>query len=239
MPINQTIIKQDDSLDYEFTTNDFDLSAWKDSRGSVRLEGGRGASQKIEIQGHHYVLRHYMRGGLVARLSKDRYIWTGLPNCRPYREKMVVDEALRQQLPVPEVVAYRVMRTGPWYRAAIISRFIPNRGTLASTLYDKLVPEQQWVELGVLIKRMHQAGICHADLNANNILIGQENDLYLIDFDKAKVMPCFGDWAQSNLDRLLRSLKKIQLHRQMASRPFRFEKQNWKQLLSAYNANGA
>ena len=39
--------------------------------------GGRGAACFIEADGRNLVLRHYRRGGLIARLSADRYLWRG------------------------------------------------------------------------------------------------------------------------------------------------------------------
>ena len=55
----------------------FDPEHWL-SRGE--LEGvahGRGAAHLIHTAGLHYVLRHYRRGGLIAHLSADRYVWRG------------------------------------------------------------------------------------------------------------------------------------------------------------------
>lgn len=235
MLFNRTLVKQDESLTYRFSADDFDVAAWRAKTGSQALSGGRGGSQKIFVQGQWYVLRQYLRGGMMAGLLKDRYVWSGLRHCRPYLEQKAVNHAIHNGLPVPEVVAYSLTRSGLFYRAAIISRFIPNVGTLASYLFNRRLSDQQWGELGLLIKRMHDAGICHADLNANNILITENSGFYLIDFDKAELMPCYGDWAHNNIHRLLRSLKKIQLQRQMAHKPFRFQIENWRKLVSAYD----
>lgn len=235
MLFNRTIIKQDESLSYRFKPDDFDLDKWRAKTDSQALSGGRGGSQKIQLQEKWYVLRQYLRGGMIAGLMKDRYLWTGLKHCRPFLEQQAIKHAIQNELPVPEVVAYSLTRSGLYYRAAIISRYIPNQGTLASYLYDRQLPEHKWSELGKLIKRMHEVGICHADLNANNILITEDFGFYVIDFDKAEIMSCYGDWAHNNIHRLLRSLKKIQLQRQMARKPFRFQIENWRNLVRAYD----
>jgi 3-deoxy-D-manno-octulosonic acid kinase len=235
MLFDRTIIHQNDAIDYRFSADDFELSTWKDKAGSQELTGGRGGSQKIQLQGHWYVLRQYLRGGMVARILDDRYAWSGLKHSRPYLEQLAIQHAIEHDLPVPEIAAYRLIHTGLFYRAAIISRFVPNQGTLASYLFDRQLPEHKWSELGFLIKRMHDAGINHADLNANNILINNNLGFHLIDFDKAEIMPAYGDWAHGNIHRLLRSLKKIQMQRQMARRPFRFQIENWRQLVCAYD----
>lgn len=235
MFLDRTIIKQNEGIEYRFTSEDFELDIWRSRQGSQILSGGRGGSQKIQLKGEWYVLRQYLRGGMVARLLEDRYAWSGLKHSRPYLEQLAVEHGIQHDLPVPEIAAFRLIHSGLFYRAAIISRFIPNRGTLASYLFTRQLPDAKWSELGTLIKRMHEAGINHADLNANNILIGENSGFHLIDFDKAEIMPEYGDWAHGNIHRLLRSLKKIQLQRNMARLPFRFRIEHWRELVRAYD----
>ena len=234
MSFNQLIIQQDQSIGYRLQASDFDLSSWRGAENSESLSGGRGASQKIQINGGWYVLRQYLRGGLVARFIKDQYVWTGLIHSRPFVEVKAVECAIQHDLPVPEVLAYRVQKNGLLYRAAIITRFIPNQRTLARFLYTSQLADKNWRELGQLIRRLHRAHIFHADLNANNLLIGDDGQLYLIDFDKAKIMPQNGPWAEHTLQRLLRSLHKIQLFREQKNRPFHFNRDCWSLLLEGY-----
>lgn len=232
MPFHQLIIQQDESISYKFTRRDFELSWWQSQANSEALSGGRGGSQKIHIQDQFFVLRQYLRGGLMAKFLHNQYLWTGFIHCRPFCENRVVNIAIDKKLLVPQVAAFLVQRTGFFYRAAIISSYIVSQGTLASFLYERELPERQWTELGLLIKRLHQAGIYHADLNANNILIGKEMSFHLIDFDKAKIMPKEGAWRQQNINRLLRSLKKIQTRRIQQNLAFHFNDDHWMALLS-------
>jgi len=231
MSFNQLIIKQSESISHQFRANDFDLSYWRPKKGTVELAGGRGASQKIVIDGESYVLRLYLRGGLIARFLHDQYIWTGLNRTRPFVEQQAVRHALKHNLPVPEVVAFSVQKNGLLYRASIISRYINNEGTLASFLYGHELAEKKWFELGQLIKSLHQANLYHADLNANNILIDDAGKFYIIDFDKARINIPPGDSAEKNVHRLLRSLIKIQKFRQEQKQPFHFDLKQWQYLL--------
>ena len=233
MTINKLIIKQIEPSSYQFSEADFDLSKWRSETDSVELTGGRGASQKIIIKGESFVLRHYLRGGLIAHLSRDLYVWTGLIRSRPYLETKAIQRALQHDLSVPEVMAYCVKRMGLYYKASIISRFIDNEGTLASYLYDKQLPDSLWSALGSLIKQLHQASIFHADLNANNILI-VDGQFHLIDFDKAEIAPTLANSAEKNVQRLLRSLNKIQMLRRQQNLPFYFAPEQWSFLLQAY-----
>ena len=234
MPFKQFIIKQNDSVGYTFTKDDFDLSHWQTKKDSVALTGGRGASEKIEIEKQFYVLRHYLRGGFIARFSRDYYLWTGLSQSRPFQENKVIQLALQKSLPVPEVVAFCVEKSGLFYRASIISRFIDNEGTLASFLFDSELSNSLWIKLGELIRRLHQAGISHADLNANNILIDKNGKFYLIDFDKAKIISTLAKTGENNIQRLLRSLKKIQQYREQQNKAFHLTHENWQSLLAGY-----
>ena len=234
MSFNQNIINQTDSIAYQLTAKAFDLSYWQSENGSVALSGGRGASQKILIDGQFYVLRHYLRGGLIARLLHDQYFWTGLHKTRPFLEQKAIEQALHHKLPVPEVVAFNVQKQGLFYRASIISRYINNQGTLASFLYDNELSDKLWFEIGKLIKRLHQANIFHADLNANNILINEAGEFYIIDFDKAEIISSMVASAEKNVQRLLRSLLKIQKFRGEQNLPFYFHLEQWQFLLEGY-----
>ncbi len=234
MRFTQTSIKQIDNRLPQLTGRDFDLAYWRNQQDSMALAGGRGASQKIQLAGESYVLRHYLRGGLVARVLTDQYVWTGLRNSRPWRENAIVEQALQSGLPVAAVAAYCIQRSGLFYRAAIISRYIDNRGSLAQCLGRAALDSSNWRDLGKLIRRLHQAGIYHDDLNANNILVTANNDFYLIDFDKAKRIPAGSAKGEQNLRRLLRSLQKIAGQQQQQQREFHFSSSHWQSMLDAY-----
>ncbi len=231
MRFTQTLISQSQDLAHRFTDQDFDLAFWRAQKDSQALSGGRGASQKIHLHGEDFVLRHYLRGGLVARLLTDQYLWLGLQLSRPFKEAYIVERAIQMHLPVPQVVAYRIERSGLFYRAAIISRYIENRGTLAACLHRSTLERARWFMLGQLISSLHQAGIYHADLNANNILLDKRDGFYLIDFDKARRISPGSPEAQRNLQRLLRSLNKIA---ENSSKKFHFSKADWSALLAGY-----
>jgi 3-deoxy-D-manno-octulosonic acid kinase len=228
-------IQQDQHFDYQFIEGDFDIAHWLHDKNTVQLTGGRGASYKILIDEQPLVLRHYLRGGMVAALLNDRYLWTGLTGSRPFREQAVINHALQHQLPVPKVVAFMLQKRGIFYRAAIISHFIPNQGTLASLLYSQSLNNENWQQIGRLIRRMHVSGIEHVDLNANNILVDEALGFHLIDFDKANIKKSIDGWCTDNLQRLLRSLNKTQNQRELSSQPFHFSQQNWKALLQGYH----
>ena len=66
-----------------------------------------------------------------------------------------------------------------------------------------------WKSTGKCIRRFHDAGVWHADLNARNILLDDELRVFLIDFDRARFTPGKAVNGKGNLDRLKRSLVKL------------------------------
>jgi 3-deoxy-D-manno-octulosonic acid kinase len=84
--------------------------------------------------------------------------------------------------------------------------------------------------VGALVARFHRAGIWHADLNAHNVLVTNE-ELYLIDFDRGRQREPADSWQQANLLRLRRSLVKLGAAAQGESG---FEEQLWKPLIYRY-----
>ncbi|NIQ10950.1 3-deoxy-D-manno-octulosonic acid kinase, partial [candidate division KSB1 bacterium] len=62
---------------------------------------------------------------------------------------------------------------------------------------DKLSSDV-WLQVGACISRFHRRGVHHADLNAHNILVTGSAAVYLLDFDRGKILPP-GEWGEENL----------------------------------------
>jgi len=161
--------------------------------------------------GSHWVLRHYRRGGLIARLIADHYFWLGDSRSRSFAEFHLLAELTAAGLPVPVPVAARCVRHGLWYQADLLTVAIPNVRTLATQVLEGVGQPLDPVvgkSIGQVVRRLHKAGVWHADLNAHNVLIDDHHRIWIIDFDRAcRRAP--GSWAQANLLRLKRSLMKI------------------------------
>lgn len=209
----------------------FDAQCWRDRGQIARQAEGRGTAHFLHAAaGENWVLRHYQRGGLIARINHDRYLWSGADATRPAREFRLLAALYNRGLPVPRPVAARaVRRAGMAYTADLITEAIPGTRPLADHLTTTAMDEAEWRQLGAVIAGLHRAGIWHADLNARNILISQQPDFHLIDFDRAR--PRRGKaWWQANLKRLHRSLDKF------AGRwpVFHFADRDWRALLEGY-----
>src|SRR5262249_4197276 len=80
--------------------------------------------------------------------------------------------------------------------------------TLAQWLAAGRADAAAMARVGATIAAFHAAGAFHADLNAHNIMLGDER-VHLIDFDRGELRVPDRDWQQSNLARLKRSLAKL------------------------------
>jgi 3-deoxy-D-manno-octulosonic acid kinase len=186
----------------------FDLAAWR-ARGAIEeRQGGRGSVAFLDAGARHYVLRRYLRGGLPARLSRDRYLWRGEEGTRSFHELRLLDQLEREGLPVPAPVAARYIRTGLTYRAELVTLRLPSCASLTERLLEQGIDDEAWRAIGRTIRRFHDAGLRHADLNAQNVMLGDAGEVWLLDFDRARRCPP-GRWTLRVLARLERSLDKL------------------------------
>jgi 3-deoxy-D-manno-octulosonic acid kinase len=206
----------------------FDPAHWRAKDAVIGEPRGRGAALLFEQGGRRYVLRHYRRGGLVARLSPDRYLWMGEESTRPVSEFNLNLRMHAEGLPVPVAVAARFERDGRTYRGDLITEWLPDTQTLAQRLDAGDVGLSTWAAIGRCLHRFQEYGLFHSDLNAHNILLRGEEEVFLIDFDNCRRRSP-GFWRDANLARLRRSLDKLEDRR--AQR--RFDDAQWHCLLSA------
>jgi 3-deoxy-D-manno-octulosonic acid kinase len=185
----------------------FGRDYWQ-ARGLLEeLAGGRGSVSVLHSPEGDWVLRHYRRGGLVARVSADRYLWTGANATRSFREWRLLAELVRRGLPVPSPIAARYERSGATYTADIITARLVGALTLAQAIETQALESAMWAHIGRTIARFHANGVHHADLNANNIMLGGD-DVYLLDFDRGRIR-ARGGWEAGVIARLRRSLDKL------------------------------
>ena len=187
----------------------FEAAYWRARHLVVGEAPGRGSSLFLQARDdEQWVLRPYQRGGLIAKLSQQRYVWLGVERTRAFREVRLTAALYEQGLPVPRPVACCVTRFGLTYEAALLTVRIPGARALASLLSAEEADEALLMRVGAMIKRFHQAGLDHVDLNARNILVDEAGKPWLIDLDRCRLRPP-GKWQAGNLQRLERSVVKF------------------------------
>ncbi len=176
--------------------------------------GGRAGVERIAWSGGEAVRRRYRRGGWMAPLG-PRYLYFGARWSRPFREWRLLRDLGRSGLPVPDPLAARLVRTGPYYRGEIWTRAVEGRPLpLAAADPGGAGAAEAGAALGAVLRCFHDAGVDHPDLHVGNILVrgrGRRTDDYtLLDFDRGRRRRG-GRWRARNLSRLARSLGRLPL----------------------------
>jgi 3-deoxy-D-manno-octulosonic acid kinase len=209
----------------------FDPTYWAERGELEDTSGGRGAAWFVGTSDDPWVLRHYRRGGFMARISQDRYLWAGEDRVRAFAEWRLLLNLAQRGLPVPTPIAAWYQRQGLTYRCDLLTRRVADASSLSSALGQGALSAGRWASVGDAIARLHAAGADHADLNAHNILFDGRQAVTVIDFDRGKLRAP-GTWRFGNLQRLHRSLIKIS----KSLPPDRFNETAWASLLRGYKA---
>jgi 3-deoxy-D-manno-octulosonic acid kinase len=187
------------------------------------LRGGRTGARVIAAGPlGEAVVRPYRRGGLVSRVSSSRY----LLGARAFDELILTHQLWKRSAPVPECLAAVQSGLRPGYAACLVTRRIAGAEPAAGILSGLSRGEAAAIlrEMGRSVRRLHEAGGWHADLNANNLLIpvGRKGvPVIIIDLDRGRLFRKRVPRLQAarNLRRLRRSLRKLELSEALAAWP--------------------
>lgn len=234
-PIDKPIDKHVQQL-FSFSRGpvDGDVSEKEKKLSSQATGIGRAPVKFFPFQDLRLVLKHYYRGGFVAKIISDWYVGFQLEKTRAYREWCLLRTMRNLTLPVPKPVAARVIKKAWFYQADLITVEIEQSETLADYLMHQAISDLLWQNIGCCLQRFHSHNIFHADLNARNILLQKcdkaEANVFLIDFDRGDIRPGGHRWKRDNLARLKRSLEKFKRNHER----FHFDENDWQRLLAGY-----
>jgi 3-deoxy-D-manno-octulosonic acid kinase len=186
---------------------------------------GRGAAPSVPLRRDvSMILRRYQHGGLLGR-------FTGMLHWGPSRallELRVTARAEAAGAPVPHVVCLALWpAAGPFWSALIGTREERGATDLLEFLRsadDGRARREILREVGAAVRRLHDAGVDHRDLQLRNILVvedGGKRRIVVVDLDRAVYHPR-GRLAPRlrarNLGRLTRSVVKTGLWRDRVGR---------------------
>ncbi len=146
--------------------------------------GGRRSVSITELSGiGSVVVKHYRRGGWLSHLIKATYFNWGKPRCRIEYEQMQIGISAGVRAPEPIAYAYRGTLL---YRAWLVTKEIKNQKSLAQlSLEDPDRAEVLIRPLSDQVNRLIENAILHTDFHPGNVLVNDQDEIYLIDFDKS------------------------------------------------------
>ena len=181
---------------------------------------GRGRIGVVPLAGEpgtRMIIRQCLRGGLVRWVNRDRY----LSGSRPFEELRVNAQAAAAGIPTARVLAAVALRTRSGLcRSYLIVQELDGCADLPAYLSAARQRDPAGFfetkrrllrVLALLIRRMHDQGIHHGDLNMKIILVDTRHPdrLFLIDWDKSRVVSRLSAAARrANTLRLCRSIVK-------------------------------
>lgn len=175
------------------------LAMESSSPSSSTSKGVRGATTVVSINGADYAVKEYFRGGLISFLQNRHLSRDQLKN-----ETEIIDYLRQRGFNVPEVAASITVKGFPWSKYILITKQI--RGVRHLTHAD-IADSKTLRKLCLSIKRLHEVGVYHGDLNLTNILYGG-GGFYLLDFASSRFSFSVNDHRR-DIFRFIRSIEKI------------------------------
>lgn len=208
----------------------FDIQFWEKRNAVTGSAQGRGTTWFVKTPILPAALRHYFRGGLLSKVVDDRYLFTGWQRTRAQEEFALLGYLYKKGIAVPRPLAARAVRQGLCYQADILVEKIDGARDLVDVLKDAPLSMSQNHKIGQLIRKLHDAGVSHSDLNIRNILLDNAGKFWLIDFDKCSLRIGKGG-KEANLRRLQRSFRK-----EKELNGILWQESDWQSILRGYVA---
>jgi 3-deoxy-D-manno-octulosonic acid kinase len=139
----------------EINEERFEPGGWLHAEPVAGTQGsaGRGSTLFVGNVPRQFVLRHFVRGGLVSKLVHDKYVWTGEEATRSFAEWRLLAKMAARGLRVPRPAAARYVRHGLFYTADIITVRIPKVRPLSELLAARRLDADTWQSLGAAVLR--------------------------------------------------------------------------------------
>jgi 3-deoxy-D-manno-octulosonic acid kinase len=173
--------------------------------------GGRTSITVARLEGiGSVVIKYYRRGGAIRYLIKQRYLKCGKTRSQIEYERLQKVGKLGVNAPEPVAFAYQGRL---FYKCWLVTREIKDHQTLVQI--SRSNEEQARMVMKAVIKQVSMLiknKILHADLHPGNVIVDNQNRVYLLDFDKGGVFSGEKNVLRSRyLRRWNRAIKKHEL----------------------------
>jgi len=159
----------------------------KPPEASQSLLAGRIRPRSVDIDGIGRVLvKYYYRGGLLRHINRRTYLRIGKIRSAAEFEILTLVRTIGVNAPEPVAFAYRT-KFAAFYLAWLAVMEIPGAISLAGCARSD--PERARAVMPAVEKQvgiLWDFGVLHVDLHPGNVLVDDEDKVYIIDFDKAK-----------------------------------------------------
>jgi tRNA A-37 threonylcarbamoyl transferase component Bud32 len=185
------------------------LYRWAARQPARAVFHGRAEAYGVLLGPVRAVVRHAHRGGRVAPLLGDRY----MGRARFLREIRMAETLRAAGVRTPAVLAGVRYDAFPFHRADVATERVDARD-LADVFFGPGAPPDDatrqglWTGVGRLVRRLHDAGFVHPDLQLKNVLTDGA-EAWLLDVDTCRQARSAAD-RRANLARFDRSWDKWQ-----------------------------
>ena len=157
---NMTLLQSDQEL--PVTASWFDPEFWKSQNALSGTGLGRGAVWFINSSFGHFVIRRYRRGGLIAKVNKQYFLFNGIEKTRPWLELKLLEKMCTLGLPVPRPIGGLFTLNKGFYHAELLTETIPNASDLFDIIKGDHSSKINWTEIGRVIRDFHNHEIGRA-----------------------------------------------------------------------------
>ncbi|MGQ0551645.1 MAG: lipopolysaccharide kinase InaA family protein [Planctomycetota bacterium] len=186
------------------------LSQWGTER-KHRLRG-RGPIHVLATPKGEIVAKRLERGGVVGSLLRGWYFdWR-----RPLREAELSEQLLGLGCPTPKVLAVRITRAaGCLHALEIATARVSGGQDPVESVHSGIDPGKIAAQIGKLLRKAHDVGLCHRDLQVSNFLFVDGEDVpqsaLILDLDRCRrdIRGVNRQKRLADLTRLGRSLAKV------------------------------
>ncbi|MBX3471389.1 MAG: hypothetical protein KF878_31350 [Planctomycetes bacterium] len=182
---------------------------------------GRGRLARVDLgAAGRAIVRPLLRGGLLGKLVRR----VSFDRARALSELRVSAEAAARGAVVLDVLAAVTRPTGLGWRHGLVTREVEGAVDLAHALAAFPAGRERRRALraaGAAVRRLHDAGVDHVDLNLKNVLLRPDGQALVIDLDRCRLGPgpAPAHVREGNLLRLLRSWTKLGVQAPGRTRP--------------------
>lgn len=132
------------------------------------------------------IVKPYFRGGILRHINRRAYLKAGKPRSVAEFEMLCLVRTIGVNAPEPVAYAFQ-KKYAVFYHAWLAMMEIP--GAIMLGELSRMDPARARLVLPELEKQINllwNYGVLHVDLHPGNVLVDDENQVYIIDFDKAK-----------------------------------------------------